>query len=347
MLKFSVQFIGGVSEYDKTASFNENLIGGVQRAGVNATVGTAINGGSLSDNLKTNLGSEVLSVASAKLANKIGDAKAIGKLNEFTHKAAHAALGCAGAKIQGKDCGSGAVGAVVGEVIAEQVGNNANLSDSDITAISRVGTAVVAQGLGKDVGTADTAATNAVENNYLTIREQINYAQEMTICGKNGNKCKNDTRKKYQTIYDKNRQAKIAELNKELSKPPFLRNKYKTRQEIEVAINLIKDRPFREEIIKIPEQNLHDIEVISPEEYISRVEVGTIKGVKAVGEAGFSLTVPGRVYETIKLGMDAHQDYKTGNYRKTTINLINKVIPKGLNKIGLDKKIANPIGARA
>ncbi len=43
--------------------------------------------------------------------------------------------------------------------------------------------------------------------------------------------------------------------------------------------------------------------------------------------------------------MDAHQDYKTGNYRKTTINLINKVIPKGLNKIGLDKKIANPIGA--
>ncbi len=71
--------------------------------------------------------------------------------------------------------------------------------------------------MGKDVKISDQAATNAVENNYLTIREQINYAQEMTICGKNENKCKSDTRKKYQTIYDKNQQAKIAELNKELS----------------------------------------------------------------------------------------------------------------------------------
>ncbi len=136
---------------------------------VNATIQTQTT--NLSDNLKANLGSEVLSVASAKLANEIGDAKATGKLNEFTHKAAHAALGCAGAKIQGKDCGAGAVGAVVGEIIAETITDNTldNKLDKDtITAISRVGTAVVSQGLGKDVKTADQAATNAVKNNLCS-----------------------------------------------------------------------------------------------------------------------------------------------------------------------------------
>jgi hypothetical protein len=28
------------------------------------------------------------------------------------------------------------------------------------------------------------------------------------------------------------------------------------------------------------------------------------------------LTPPGKVYETIKLGVDAYQDYKTGDYEK-------------------------------
>ncbi len=127
--------------------------------------------------------------------------------------------------------------------------------------------------------------------------------------------------------------------------PPFLRNKYKIRQEIEVAINLIKDRPFREEIIKIPEQNLHDIEVISPEEYISRVEVGTIKGVKAVGEAGFSLTVPGRVYEIGSNVVDLANDLQTGNFDNTVNNVVDRVIPKGLKKIGVSKTASDQIGA--
>ena len=65
---------------------------------------------------------------------------------------------------------------------------------------------------------------------YVTIRKQINYANEMTECGKNGHKCKNDIRKKYQAIYNKNQQEKIAELNKESNKPVFLRNK--SNQEI-------------------------------------------------------------------------------------------------------------------
>jgi hypothetical protein len=45
---------------------------------------------------------------------------------------------------------------------------------------------------------------------------------------RNGYKCKNNIRIKYKKLYDKNRQEKLAEIKRELSKPPFLRNKYKT-----------------------------------------------------------------------------------------------------------------------
>jgi hypothetical protein len=38
---------------------------------------------------------------------------------------------------------------------------------------------------------------------------------------------------------------------------------------------------------------------------VSGFEQKTKKDLKAVGEAGFSLTPPGKVYETIKLGVDA------------------------------------------
>jgi hypothetical protein len=46
-------------------------------------------------------------------------------------------------------------------------------------------------------------------------------------------------RRKYKKLYDKNRQEKLAEIKRELSKPPVLRNKYKTKREFESAINLV------------------------------------------------------------------------------------------------------------
>ncbi|BAS68022.1 colicin E3/pyocin S6 family cytotoxin [Bathymodiolus septemdierum thioautotrophic gill symbiont] len=168
-----------IATYSKDLDFSTNLQNGLQNTAVTTAVSTAINGGSLADNLKNNLASSVLTTGLAKGANLIGNAKAIGNLNDFTHKVAHAALGCAGAKIQGKDCGSGAVGAVVGEVIAEQVGKYQGKDISkmtkaefeqykqDTTALARVGTAVITQGLGKDIEIADQAAENAVENNAL------------------------------------------------------------------------------------------------------------------------------------------------------------------------------------
>jgi hypothetical protein len=151
--------------YNSEIDFSTNLQNGLQNTVITTAVSTAINGGSLADNLESNLANSVLTTVTAKGANIIGTNKA--NLGEIGHKVAHAALGCAGAKIQGKDCSSGAVGAVSGEIIAEQLGKNADLSDENVVAISRIGTGIIAQGLGKDVEVADKAGVNAVENNAL------------------------------------------------------------------------------------------------------------------------------------------------------------------------------------
>jgi hypothetical protein len=60
---------------------------------------------------------------------------------------------------------------------------------------------------------------------FLCISAGVLHAREMTECGKNGYKCKNNIRRKYKNLYDKNRQEKLAEIKRELSKPVFLRNK--------------------------------------------------------------------------------------------------------------------------
>ena len=124
---------------------------------------------------------------------------------------------------------------------------------------------------------------------FLHINEEYDYANEMTNCGKTGYKCKNDTRKEYQAIYDKNKQDKIAEINKELNKPAFLRNR--SNQEIKSAIDLVENRPFKEEITKIPEQSLNGVEVVSREKYVSRVEVETKKDCCCFGVWGYVCSI--------------------------------------------------------
>ncbi len=99
-----------------------------------------------------------------------------------------------------------------------------------------------------------------------------------------------------QKSHDKNQQEKLAEIKRELSKPSFLRNKYKTKQELESAINLLSNRPFKKEITKNPEQNLDGVEVMKQEEYVSRVKVETKQDLKAVGDFGLSVYPPTAPY---------------------------------------------------
>ena len=180
---------------------------------------------------------------------------------------------------------------------------------------------------------------------FLHINEEYDYANEMTNCGKTGYKCKNDTRKEYQAIYDKNKQDKIAEINKELNKPAFLRNR--SNQEIKSAIDLVENRPFEEEITKIPEQSLNGVEVVSREKYVSRVEVETREDAVAVLESGVTF-VPyvGPAYQGVNLIVDGIEDYKKGDndFTNTINNVVDIVVPEVLKKIGVNKTPANLIG---
>ncbi|CAC9508991.1 hypothetical protein [uncultured Gammaproteobacteria bacterium] len=180
---------------------------------------------------------------------------------------------------------------------------------------------------------------------FLKIGQQSVYAEEMTKCGINGHECKNNTRRKYKKLYDKNQQEKLAEIKRELSKPSFLRNKYKTKQELESAINLVNNRPFKQEIIKIPEQNLNGVETTRTEEYVSGFEQKTKKDLKAVAKTGFGLTAPGRVYEIGKGVVDLADDLESGNFEKTANNVIDRATPKGLRGAGISKTASDQIGA--
>ncbi|WP_428087233.1 hemagglutinin repeat-containing protein [Candidatus Thioglobus sp.] len=177
---------------------------------------------------------------------------------------------------------------------------------------------------------------------FLHINEEYDYANEMTNCGKTGYKCKNDTRKEYQAIYDKNKQDKIAEINKELNKPAFLRNR--SNQEIKSAIDLVENRPFEEEITKIPEQSLNGVEVVSREKYVSRVEVETKKDAVATARAAANFVPVVRVINTgVAVVEGATKDYEDGGIDNSINNVIELIVPKIISKkIGISEKI--PIG---
>jgi hypothetical protein len=117
----------------------------------------------------------------------------------------------------------------------------------------------------------------------------------------------------------------------------FFQN-FHTKREFESAINLLNNRPFKQETIKIPEQNLNGVEVLRKEEYVSKSEVKTKEDLKAVAKTGFSLTPPRRAYVIGKTTVDLVDDFKSRNFEKTANNVIDRVVPKGLRKIGVPKK---------
>jgi hypothetical protein len=108
-----------------------------------------------------------------------------------------------------------------------------------------VGTAVVTQGLGKDVEVADKAGVNAVENNFLTVRKQIQYANEMNTCGKDKS-CLANTKNKYNAEYNMKKQL-LTQAKQKCLNNPLCRW---TRQKHIIYNNLQNNRLFDNEITK-------------------------------------------------------------------------------------------------
>ena len=144
-----------------------NLINTTAAAGV----GTAINGGSLKDNLGNAALGALVTTAHGEIASKI---KVNFSEDYVAHKIAHAVAGCAAAAAanQGK-CRDGAIGAAVGEMVGE-----AMLGERDVNTLSAnerqkiIGYSQIIAGstvalVKGDVNMAANAAAVAVEKNVL------------------------------------------------------------------------------------------------------------------------------------------------------------------------------------
>ncbi|MBG8679968.1 S-layer family protein [Neisseria meningitidis] len=142
-----------------------------------ASVHTAINGGSLKDNLGDAALGAIVSTVHGEVASKIKF-----NLSEdyIAHKIAHAVAGCASAVANKGKCRDGAIGAAVGEMVGEtlldgrDVGKLSPQERQKVIAYSQIiaGSAVAL--VKGDVNTAANAATVAVENNSLLARRRVN-----------------------------------------------------------------------------------------------------------------------------------------------------------------------------
>lgn len=146
-----------------------NLTVNLSNAGSAALINTAVNGGSLKDNLEANILAALVNTAHGEAASKI---KQLDQ-HYIAHKIAHAVAGCAAAAANKGKCQDGAIGAAVGEIVGEALTNGKNPATltakerEQILAYSKLVAGTVSGVVGGDVNTAANAAAVAVENNSL------------------------------------------------------------------------------------------------------------------------------------------------------------------------------------
>ncbi|RNK09099.1 hemagglutinin, partial [Neisseria meningitidis] len=136
-----------------------------------ASVHTAINGGSLKDNLGDAALGAIVSTVHGEVASKIKF-----NLSEdyIAHKIAHAVAGCASAVANKGKCRDGAIGAAVGEILGETLldgrdPGSLNVKDrAKIIAKAKLAAGTVAALSKGDVNAAANAAAVAVESNALS-----------------------------------------------------------------------------------------------------------------------------------------------------------------------------------
>nr|AEC12876.1 TpsC3 [Neisseria meningitidis] len=151
-----------------------NLTVNLANAGSAALINTAINGGSLKDNLGDAALGAIVSTVHGEVASKIKF-----NLSEdyITHKIAHAIAGCAAAAANKGKCQDGAIGAAVGEIVGEALTNGKNPATltakerEQILAYTKLVAGTVSGVVGGDVNTAANAAKVAIENNLLSQEE--------------------------------------------------------------------------------------------------------------------------------------------------------------------------------
>ena len=157
------------------------------RAVGNAVTSVALSGGDFGQALLQGSINAGVEIVAKDVANQIGAAK--DTLGTFGVELAHAGVGCASALARGgnsESCGAGAVGAVVAHAGGEYVDRSTgrNMSDSELSFYASLGGGVAAALVGgsnnvqTNFNTGQQTGQNAVDNNYLTIRD-VKAAREL------------------------------------------------------------------------------------------------------------------------------------------------------------------------
>lgn len=198
----------------------KNVIDNTSRAVVEST----INGGKLSDNLKTAIVSGVLTGVHGELAENI---KGLEK-NYILHKLAHAAGGCAVGALQ-KQCEAGAIGAVVGEVVAGMMppANKVFYTDKEIAKVQAIGqlaSAVVSTYAGYEPQYAVNSAQTAIQNNG--VRDWL--AQKTDILSDKVSTTSKEYLNKWESLVRKGDIKALQQLKSEID--TYLNSQYEKRQ---------------------------------------------------------------------------------------------------------------------
>lgn len=194
---------GGSQEF--FTQLGQNL----QASAARAVINTAISGGSLERNLADALKNGILDTVAAQAANAIGT-MSMGDdatLNEFTNKVAHAIAGCAVGVVRTNNaagCGAGAIGAAVGELVAEAYGVKSNTTQF-AAMISGLAAALTGADASQ-IALAGQAGANAAANNFLSHQNVAELAAKIAKCG-GVDKCITDAIESMRAISQANDQA--------------------------------------------------------------------------------------------------------------------------------------------
>ncbi|WP_321901086.1 endonuclease toxin domain-containing protein [Paraburkholderia tropica] len=130
--------------------------------GIQAGTQTAIQGGSLLENLRNDAAANVAAAG----AFAIGNAGQNGSLNEVGYIAAHAGLGCAASAASGTGCAGGAIGGAISAGLNPVLNSSGNLTPLALAAIDSLVSGSVAGSLGFNPQGAMTASQNETLNNF-------------------------------------------------------------------------------------------------------------------------------------------------------------------------------------
>lgn len=173
-------------------ALGDRFIRGIVHGTSDALLDSAVNGTSLEEALKRSLRASIVDAGTGYVfKNAVKGLHSDALVDNIAHKLAAGLVGCASAELNKQSCEAGALGAAVGEMVADYMvdidfqekralGIYGEDEESYIENISQLTAASVALLTGIDVNTASTQALSAAKNNALSLPALPNWVVDAT-----------------------------------------------------------------------------------------------------------------------------------------------------------------------